>query len=67
MVDKTFLKKKMKKVIANYLKNRETELSEQEIEHLIAEFERRTQTEKNGNIHFIFQDVIYDYLKKHYL
>lgn len=66
MLDRAFVKKKMNKVIASYIQDPTIKLTEEEIDHLLEQFERRIENETDESIHFILHDVIYEYLTQHY-
>ncbi len=66
MLDRAFVKKKMNKVIASYIQDPNIKLTEQELDHLLTQFERRIESEDEESIHFILHDVIYEYLTQHY-
>lgn len=66
MLDRAFVKKKMNKIIKSYVQDPNIKLTEQEIEYLLQQFERRVENEEDESIHFILHDVIYEYLTKHY-
>jgi tRNA U38,U39,U40 pseudouridine synthase TruA len=67
MLDQAFIKKKMKKIIASYIQDPSTELSTEEIDILLAEFNKRIiNEEEEENVHFLIHDIIYEHLTKNY-
>lgn len=66
MVDQAFVRKKMKKIMNNYTQDPSIHFSDEEVEKLLAEFNRRIENEDEENIHFILHDLIYDYLTTNY-
>lgn len=65
-MDQAFVKKKMKKIMNNYTQDPSISFSDDEMENLLAEFNRRIQDEDEENIHFILHDLIYEYLTTNY-
>lgn len=66
MIDQAFVKKKMKKIMSNYTQDPSIQFTDEEIEKLLAEFNRRIQNEDEENINFILHDLIYEYLTTNY-